>query len=184
MSVRAPSSDEAQVAETILALLQEARVATLATLDHDGGHPYASLVDVAASAEHTPLMLLSDLARHTRNLTADRRASLLIDRRGREGGLADSRVTVIGTAERSAEAGDREAYLARHPQARAWADLGDFAVWRLAPSSFHLVAGFGRIRTVTAAEVLHWASSTPAIAAAEIVPTPAGGGAILRGSRT
>ena len=51
----------------------------LATLDRETGHPYASLVLVATEPDGAPILLLSRLALHTRNLERDPRASLLLD---------------------------------------------------------------------------------------------------------
>ncbi|TAN67708.1 MAG: pyridoxamine 5'-phosphate oxidase family protein, partial [Magnetospirillum sp.] len=53
------------------------RKAALATsLD---GRPYVSLVTVAFDHDLSPVLLLSRLADHTRNLLADPRAALLLD---------------------------------------------------------------------------------------------------------
>ena len=60
------------------ALLRGTRTATLATLDRNTGHPFASLVNVATDADGSPLILISKLATHTANLEADGRASLLM----------------------------------------------------------------------------------------------------------
>jgi len=60
-------------------LMREALKASLATLDQSTGHPYASLVTIATDVDGTPLLLISKLALHTKNLEADSRASLLFD---------------------------------------------------------------------------------------------------------
>jgi putative heme iron utilization protein len=46
----------------------------------------------------------------------------------------------------------REAYLARHPSARSWADFPDFGLWRLEVRDVYFVAGFGAMGWVEAAE--------------------------------
>src|SRR5512147_861231 len=66
-------------AELARALLGTEPVAVLATTSASrGGHPFASLVPFAVSRDGEPLLLLSELAQHTRNLAADPRASLLV----------------------------------------------------------------------------------------------------------
>lgn len=137
----------------IVRLLRESLTASLATLDAATGFPHASLVEVAVAGDGRPLLLLSDLARHTRNLMTDARASLLYDRRGGDGPLALERVTALGAATRltgASPADERQRYLRRHPGAQRWVDLGDFAFWSLAPERFHFIGGFGRIREVGA----------------------------------
>jgi len=60
-------------------LLATERHAVLATLSASrAGWPFASVAPYALSAAGEPLLLLSDLAEHTRNLRADPRASLMV----------------------------------------------------------------------------------------------------------
>ncbi|MFO0294160.1 MAG: pyridoxamine 5'-phosphate oxidase family protein [Rhodospirillales bacterium] len=64
-------------------LIRAADRATLATLGAAGGpaagEPYASLVLVACLHDATPVLLISRLADHTRNIAAEPRVSLLFD---------------------------------------------------------------------------------------------------------
>jgi hypothetical protein len=62
-------------------LLREGRSAALASLMPGTGDPYCSLVNVATAADGAPLLLISRLAVHTKNILADARASLMIDER-------------------------------------------------------------------------------------------------------
>lgn len=122
------------------------RKATLATvLAESGGAPYASLVTVAFDLDMAPILLLSGLADHTRNLLADGRASLLLD--GTEGHAnpqTGPRVTLIGRTARRDDQSLRARFLARHPAAALYAGFGDFAIWRVEPERAHFVGGFGR----------------------------------------
>lgn len=130
--------------------------ATLATTHKNGGWPFASLVLVAADQDATPLLLISTLAEHTRNLAAEPRVSLLFDgTAGLDSRLTGPRVTVLGRAERADAPRHRERFLARHPDAAAYADFGDFAVYRIAVERAHLVAGFGRIDWISADDLLY-----------------------------
>jgi heme iron utilization protein len=124
--------------------------AALATLDSQGW-PYVSLVLVAQDERGQPLLLLSDLAEHTKNIKRDGRASLLFDgTAGVAEPLAGPRLTVMGRIEPAPEAADLALYLARHPGAEAWAAMRDFRLYRLVPTRGHLVAGFGRIAWIEA----------------------------------
>jgi putative heme iron utilization protein len=135
-------------------LLRRARTGTLASLNREGGSPYASLVNVATDVRGWPIILISTLAWHTRNLLDDARASLLLAELPETGdALTGARVTVMGRFEKTQDEAARRRYLARHPAAEMYAGFGDFAFWRLIPEQAHAVAGFGRIETMMANEV-------------------------------
>jgi len=134
-------------------LLAEADRATLATcLAGQEGWPYASLVLLAVDDERQPLLLLSNLAEHAKNIAADNRVSLLIDgTQGFADPLAGPRATLIGYATATDDPAARQRFLARHPGAAAYAGFTDFRFYRVAIERAHLVAGFGRIRWIGAA---------------------------------
>jgi putative heme iron utilization protein len=137
-------------------VLRLAATGALATLTA-GGAPFASLVTVATAPSGEPILLLSELARHTRNLAADARASLLLVAPGGESGdpLAGARLTLTGTVgERDQDAELRRRFLARHPEATGYADFADFGFHRFALAGGHLVAGFGRIVSLAPADLL------------------------------
>src|ERR1700760_678321 len=129
-------------------LLRRSRQGALATLMAGTGDPYCSLVNVASHPDGSPILLISRLALHTKNLMADDRVSLMLDERASGDPLEGARIMVAGRAE---EAGDedravlRRRYLAAHPSAEAFVDFKDFSFFRIRPSGAHLVAGFGRI---------------------------------------
>jgi len=135
-------------------LLREGRSGALATLMPGFGDPYCSLVNVATAASGTPLLLLSTLALHTKNMLADNRVSLMLDERKEGDPLEGARVMLMGTAAATGEAAARTAYLRRHPEAEMFAGFGDFAFYRMEIKRAHLVAGFGRIVDLTAQDIL------------------------------
>ena len=135
-------------------LLRRARTASLSTLNRDDGMPYASLVNVATDVRGWPLILISTLAWHTKNLLADSRASVLVAEPPVDGdALTGPRVTVMGHFAKVEDEALARRYLARHPLARQYSGFGDFALWRLEPLRAHAIAGFGRIETMDADEV-------------------------------
>lgn len=137
------------------AVLRAAATGSLGTLS-EGGHPFTSLVTTATTSAGEPVMLLSDLAVHTANLKRDPRASLLLVGAGGESGdpLAGARITLIGTVEKDADDASARRFLARHREARGYASFADFSFYRLRVERAHLVAGFGRIETIAAADIL------------------------------
>jgi len=135
-------------------LLREALSAALATLMPGSGDPYCSLVNVATAYDGAPLMLLSQLAVHTKNLLADARAALMLDERKAGDPLESARVTLTGRIAASDDETTRARYLMRHPEAAQFAAFKDFAIYRMTIERVHLVAGFGRIVDLAAKDVL------------------------------
>ena len=153
---------------TCRTLVRSAQTAALATAERaKDAWPYASLVETACDHAGRPILLLSDLADHTKNFTVDPRVSLLFDgTAGLAAPLTGARATLQGRIERLGEddAASRRRYLARHPGAAGYADFGDFNFYRVTPDRFHLVAGFGRIHWVDAVDVLFDTTGTAALA--------------------
>src|SRR5262245_22750732 len=101
-------------------LLREGRSGALATLMPGTGDPYCSLVNVATAADGAPLLLISKLAVHTKNILADPRVSLMIDERKAGDPLEGGRVMLMGTAAVTADRDVRRRYLERQPEAEAF----------------------------------------------------------------
>jgi putative heme iron utilization protein len=135
-------------------LLRRIRSGALGSLDRDAGFPFASLVTVATDPAGAPLLLMSRLAGHTRNLEADPRASILLAEGGKGDPLAHPRLTVIGEITRYSDPKGRERFLARHPKAQLYADFADFSFFRMTVSSFHLNGGFARAMTGAASAIM------------------------------
>jgi putative heme iron utilization protein len=118
------------------------------------GRPYVSLVLLAWDFDGAPLLLLSDLAEHSRNLARDPRLGLLVDgTRGLEDPLTGARASLIGRAAPIRDDRRLARFLARHPSASAYACFGDFKLYRVALERAHFVAGFGRIRWIEARDL-------------------------------
>ena len=152
--------------------MRAADAATLATAlagnrdDGDGvGWPYASLVMVACDFDAAPLLLISSLAEHTQNIAGDDRVALLFDGTGAgDDRLSGARVTVLGRARRTGDAAIKARYLARHPSAEGYASFADFSFFRVEVARAHLVAGFGRIDWIAAADLMAGADGAASLA--------------------
>lgn len=146
-----PTSDF-NAARLTRSLLRRSRQGALATLMTGSGDPYCSLVNVASDVSGAPILLISRLAVHTRNILADARVSLMLDERAPGDPLEGARIMLSGHAE-EATADHRETvkrrYLNVHPSAADYADFADFSFFVTRPSGTHLVAGFGRIVDLT-----------------------------------
>lgn len=131
-------------------LLRSAPLGSLATVMRESeGAPYASLVAVATDHDGAPILLLSDLADHTKNLKIDDRISLLLTGgKAHEDPLAGERLSLMGRLRRSEAPNLRQRFLARHHQAAGYAAFADFGFYHMAVDRAHLVAGFGRIHWI------------------------------------
>jgi heme iron utilization protein len=162
MSETGPARDPAGFARRLLRSRARAALATSLR-----GAPYASLVLLATGLDASPLLLLSDLAQHSRNIAFDPRVSLLLDAtEGHPDPLAGPRLTVIGRAEAADDRSLLARFTARHPAASFYAGFADFRLYRVTVERGHLVAGFSLIEWVDAGELL-FAPDTQALAAAE-----------------
>lgn len=112
------------------------------------GHPFGSVAPFILDHAGRPVILISDLAEHTRNLQADPRCSLIVQPYSPDMQVA-GRVTLVGRAERLT---DKDAlgprYLRYHPQAQAYFAMHDFAFWRIEPVRIRHIGGFGRIHWI------------------------------------
>ncbi len=151
-------------------LLRRSRQGALATLIAGNGDPYCSLVNVASHYDGSPILLISRLARHTQNILADARVSLMLDERAEGDPLEGSRIMLAGRAEQAGEnlvANFRRRYLNAYPSAEVFVNFKDFSFFRIEPTAAHLVAGFGRIVDLTPEQFLTDISDADALLEAE-----------------
>jgi putative heme iron utilization protein len=144
--------------EMARALMRDHDRAVLCTaLAHGDGQPYGSLVATAPDADGSPLLFLSDLSEHSKNLAREPRAALVFATPESDADPLDRpRVTVLGRiVQCDNDDGKLRRYVARHPAAEQYRAFRDFHLYRLEVTRVHLVAGFGVIRWIDAAEVVN-----------------------------
>jgi putative heme iron utilization protein len=120
-----------------------------------GPWPYASLVLTAVDHDLSPILLLSDLAEHSKAIAVDDRVSLLVD--GTEGldqPLTGPRVTLLGRIARTVDERLHRRFLAHHPDAGIYASFKDFGFYRVSVERAHVVAGFGKIKWLSPRELV------------------------------
>lgn len=141
----------AEEARTIAA---STNIATLASLTATGD-PWASLVTYGL-LDGAPVLCVSHLAEHGRNLAADPRASVsIVAPDGGDDPLASSRITLAGIVERPDGpelTAARDAHLEAVPAARFYIDYSDFTLWVLRVHRVRWVGGYGRMDSASAAE--------------------------------
>lgn len=149
-------------ARSLRQLLATRPVAALGTLHQ--GEPAVSMVPfVLPAGSAAPIIHVSALAPHTRDMQQHPRVSLLVMANLDEGLSpqalprvalqADALVLARGTVEHAAA---RAAYLARFPDSAVTFELGDFALLALQPVSARLVAGFGRAHALVGSALADW----------------------------
>ena len=129
-------------------LVASQHMAVLSTVSlRQRGFPFGSVVAYALDDQARPLLLISGLAVHFRNLQADPRASLTIfEDEAMDDPVKAARVTLMGEVQRVAESeldSVRAAYLARHPESEKWASFGDFGFFRMDVRDIYFIGGFG-----------------------------------------
>lgn len=154
-----PGSQQTTPAQMSRALMRTGLKGALATIEAGSGHPYVSLVTVATAMNGTPIVLISNLALHTKNAQKDPRASLLFDGTSPQGDpLAGGRLSVIGQLEKIVDQSEAQAvkqrFLARHPEAEMYAGFADFGFYGLRVERAHFIGGFGRIVDLKAEDLL------------------------------
>ncbi|MEA2154247.1 MAG: hypothetical protein QOE11_387 [Solirubrobacteraceae bacterium] len=142
-------------AEEARTLVSAMTVGYLATVGSDGA-PWCSLVVYGPTAAGNPVLLVSTMAEHGRNLLEDPRASLAISDPSAPGDPLDRpRITLAGRAVRpegeQAEAA-LDAHVAAVPGARLYAGWDDFSVWVLEVERVRWVGGFAEMDTVSSVE--------------------------------
>jgi hypothetical protein len=140
-----------------LQLLHTLRFGTLATRSRDDGCPYPTVLPFAPDACHRPVMLVSRLAEHTRNLQVDAHAGFLLFDAQSVDVLSAPRTTLTGHVVPSERAGGGPAsprrYLRYHPDAERYLALGDFSFFTLVPARLRHIGGFGAMGWIDAHEL-------------------------------
>ncbi len=132
--------------EPAINLLHGAAYGTLATQSTQlPGYPYATLIPNVVDEYHRPLLLVSALAEHTRNLLADPRVSLSLLEPGAADVQAAARLTLLGDAERFEPGALLKARYQRYlPDAEQYLQL-DFMFFRVIPRRLRHIGGIGRM---------------------------------------
>lgn len=130
--------------------------------------PYTSLVSVACDHDATPILMISDLAEHTRNIKTDSRVSVHYDgTSGYTNPLMGPRLSLFGCAQKSNSTRLKNRFLNRHPSSSMYKDFKDFNVYKINVECAHLIAGFGHISWIRGDDILFDTRCTGLLAAQE-----------------
>jgi hypothetical protein len=149
---------ELKKGEAARKLLESERHGVLCTISREmPGWPFGSIAPYAISNSGDPILLISEIAEHTRNLRADSRSSLLIaDSDAAEDPQAAARITLIGHS-REVEAEDldevRSCYFERFPKSKIYLDVHDFSFFVIRIERARFIGGFGAIYWLDPTEI-------------------------------
>ena len=143
--------------KTARALLLEGRAGVLST--HSAavpGYPFGSVTPYCLDRAGRPVLLISSLAQHTKNIAGDPRVSLTVLQPGTTDVQAGGRLTWLADARlltgESAEVAER--YYRYFPASRDYHRTHDFAFYLLRPVRLRFIGGFGDIRWIDPEELL------------------------------
>lgn len=148
-----PEVRRASLAEQSRTLLAQHKHGVLATLLSEQ-QPYTSALEYALLEDGRIVTLLSELAIHSKNLQSQARCSLLI-KGDSDTPLSQPRASFLGEMQRvSLTESEQAQYLACHPNAKQYLQLGGFHFYALQLERAYTVLGFGRMGWSHASEIL------------------------------
>ena len=140
-------------------LIFRERHSTLSTISKKlAGWPFGSIAPYATTSAGEPIVMISEIAEHTRNLRADARASLLIsDSRAIDDPQAGGRATLIGYAMPVPAPfldDARRRYLELFPNSASYFEAHDFTLFQIKLTEVRYIGGFGDIHWIPREEVI------------------------------
>jgi putative heme iron utilization protein len=119
------------------------------------GYPFGSVAPFVLDHSGQPVILISTIAEHTKNIIANPKVSLLVFA-GDDDLQANARLTLIGEAKLIAkeDADLRARYLRYLPQAASYFDMHDFSFYRIEIAQVRYIAGFGKMGWVEGGDIL------------------------------
>jgi putative heme iron utilization protein len=122
------------------------------------GYPYGSVAPFVLDHDGQPLILISTIAEHTKNIIENCKVSLLVFAETKDGPtdlLANGRLTLLGDAEQTDKSDPllRERYLRYFPAAAQYFEMHDFYFYRIQLQQARYIAGFGKMAWMEGSEL-------------------------------
>lgn len=123
----------------------------LSTLSVDvPGFPFGSVVPYCLDRKGRPVILISRIAQHTKNIEADQKVSLIVAESGADDVQANGRVTYLGKAQQvpidDQDTVDR--YYKYFPDAVSYHKAHSFDLFFIEPHRIRFIGGFGQIHWI------------------------------------
>ena len=135
--------------------LRATRSGVLSTLSAKfAGYPFGTVAPFVLDHSGQPIVLISTIAEHTKNIIANPKVSLLAFT-GDDDLQASARLTLIGEAVKidKEDANLRSRYLRYFPQAAGYFETHDFNFYRIEIAQVRYIAGFGKMGWVSGNEL-------------------------------
>lgn len=131
-------------------LLRAHRYGALSTLSKKfAGYPFGSITPYLVDHDGSLLILISELAEHTKNIRNDPRVSLISHDQRDPHIQTQGRVSALGNAEPASDQGQASRrYLRYFPETRAFFEMPGFSFYRIRPIAVRYIGGFGHIHWV------------------------------------
>lgn len=134
--------------------------------------PYVTFVMTAFDYDGSPLLLLSDLSEHTKNIDKNKLVSILFYEEQKnvsafpvfknrdttysyEDPMSRPRLTVIGKLKKSSKKEHRIRFLLRHPASNLYANFSDMNIYKMEIINAHLTGGFAKVQWFNKDEMLY-----------------------------
>ena len=127
-------------------LVNKTKTAALSTMYKE--YPYTSLVPYTVDKNGRPIIFISDLAMHTKNLKKNEKCSLMATKINGKDVFNSARITFIGKMNKVP---DKEVekvnkiYLEKYPDSKELLEMEDFAFYRMEIDQVNYIGGFGDI---------------------------------------
>lgn len=128
------------------------------------GYPFGSVAPFVLDHDCMPVILISNIAEHTKNIIANPKVSLLVFA-GMEDLQANARLTLLGEAVKidKEDADLRARYLRYIPQAAGYFDMHDFSFYRIGITQARYIAGFGKMSWMAGVDMVPPANQLAAV---------------------
>lgn len=120
------------------------------------GYPFGSVVPYCLNNVGEPVILISTIAQHTKNILSDPKVSLIATEGDADDLQTVGRVTYIGNAEKLDEddTDSMERYYNYFPQSRGYHKTHDFNFYSIHPARVRFIGGFGQIYWIEKDDIL------------------------------
>ena len=125
--------------------------------------PYSTYTLTAFDYDLSPILLLSNLSEHTKNILKNKRVSLMVCEENKlyeyfpqfknkfpginyEDPMSRPRVTIIGEINKSNDKNLKQRFLMRHPASQLYANFSDMNIFKISIKSAHLIGGFAQVK--------------------------------------
>jgi len=145
----------AEKAKLVREMARQSVMVPLSTLRKKDGHPFVSTLAMATDSAGTPILMGSELSKHTHNFKKDPRVSLLVQHNTPLSSNQDfPRASIVGDIKALEDKEAQERYLRRYPQTRQYLDFGDFGFYYVDIKNINFVGGFASVGHVRPEEYL------------------------------